>query len=157
MGIILLTINHKPCKKTQEFVVDYTKRLQNIKFVEDNIKLALKKNQTVMEIINSQSQALVERLETKYSKFAQILLDERGMTLSSQEFASSLQKWLNDFNSVVFIIGGAYGVSTQLKQMMKCKISLSAMTYPHNLAKIIIAEQLYRACSILAEHPYHKE
>jgi len=85
-----------------------------------------------------------------------VLLDEKGMQLSSISFATFIQKRMNaGIKNLVFIVGGPYGFSAEMHQKAQYKISLSAMTFSHQMVRIFVAEQLYRAFSILNNEPYH--
>lgn len=85
-----------------------------------------------------------------------VLLDEKGMQLSSISFATFIQKRMNaGIKNLVFIVGGPYGFSAEMYQKAQYKISLSAMTFSHQMVRIFVAEQLYRAFSILNNEPYH--
>jgi len=85
-----------------------------------------------------------------------ILLDEGGHHFSSEKFAGFLQHLMNtEPRKVVFAIGGAYGFSDEFKKQASTMISLSDMTFPHQLVRVIFLEQLYRAMTILKNEPYH--
>ncbi|NJK85944.1 MAG: 23S rRNA (pseudouridine(1915)-N(3))-methyltransferase RlmH [Bacteroidales bacterium] len=85
-----------------------------------------------------------------------IVLDEKGMEYSSEEFAGHLQKLMNrGIKSLAFITGGAYGFSKEVYAKAHERISLSRMTFPHQLVRLIFIEQLYRAATILNNEPYH--
>ena len=86
-----------------------------------------------------------------------ILLDERGAQMRSVEFAADLQKRLNRGRDLVFVIGGAYGFSKAVYDKASGMISLSKMTFSHQIVRAIFAEQLYRACTIIKGEPYHHE
>lgn len=86
-----------------------------------------------------------------------IVLDEKGKILTSQMLAQSMRQWLTDGVDIAFIIGGADGLSNKLKQQANMLMQLSALTLPHGLARVLLVEQLYRAASILNNHPYHRE
>ena len=86
-----------------------------------------------------------------------VALDERGRTLSTHELAQRLAGWMQTGRDVAFVIGGADGLDPQIKQSAQLMLALSAMTLPHQLARILLAEQLYRANSLLHNHPYHRE
>jgi 23S rRNA (pseudouridine1915-N3)-methyltransferase len=86
-----------------------------------------------------------------------VLLDERGENLSSAVFAGRLQGWrAEDRTAVVFIIGGADGLAPTLRQRAQLAMAFGALTWPHALVRIMLLEQLYRAVTILAGHPYHR-
>ena len=85
-----------------------------------------------------------------------IALDERGKDWTTQQLADQLQRWRDAAESVVFAIGGADGLDAELKQEARTLMRLSSMTLPHAMARVMLAEQLYRASSMLAGHPYHR-
>ena len=88
---------------------------------------------------------------------AVVLLDERGTNLDSASLAAQLSKWRgNDRPAVVFIIGGADGLSESLRAKAELRMSFGAATWPHQLVRVMLLEQLYRATTILTGHPYHR-
>ena len=87
-----------------------------------------------------------------------VLLDEQGKQFSSVEFSSFIQQQANaSAKNMVFVVGEAYGFSSEVYQRKNQAISLSKMTFPHIMTRLIFAEQLYRACTILNHEPYHHE
>ena len=87
-----------------------------------------------------------------------ILLDEKGKMLSSPGLAKLIQQKANQSaQKIVFLIGGAYGVAEEIKERAQFTWSLSELVFPHMLVRLILAEQIYRACSILANEKYHHE
>ena len=85
-----------------------------------------------------------------------ILMDERGKQMSSEEFSGFLQQRANEsIKNIVFLIGGAYGVSEDVIQRANAKLSLSKLVFPHQLVRLILAEQVYRACTIIRNEKYH--
>jgi 23S rRNA (pseudouridine1915-N3)-methyltransferase len=86
-----------------------------------------------------------------------VLLDERGKKLSTMKLSVQLKDWLDNDRDVCFIIGGPDGVDKSLSDAVDVKWSLSDFTLPHALIRVILAEQLYRAWSILNNHPYHRQ
>jgi 23S rRNA (pseudouridine1915-N3)-methyltransferase len=86
-----------------------------------------------------------------------IVLDERGKALSSDDFAGLLQRHLGQGTaSVAFLIGGPDGHAPDLRKKAGLLLSFGAMTWPHRLARVMLAEQIYRAVTILVKHPYHR-
>lgn len=85
-----------------------------------------------------------------------VLLDERGRSLTSLELTRRLDDWQQDGRDLSFVIGGPDGVSDAVRQRADFSWSLSALTLPHGLARILCVEQLYRAWSLNAGHPYHR-
>jgi 23S rRNA (pseudouridine1915-N3)-methyltransferase len=97
-------------------------------------------------------------LEKITSASYSVLLDEHGKELSSMEFAGFMQKTMNTgTRELFFIIGGAYGVADSVKLKTDLTVSLSRMTFTHQFIRLILAEQLYRAMTILKNEPYHNE
>ena len=88
---------------------------------------------------------------------ARVVLDERGRSCTTRELAQRLSAWQLDARDVALIIGGADGLLPALRQNADWVWSLSALTLPHALVRVIVAEQLYRAASILGNHPYHRD
>jgi 23S rRNA (pseudouridine1915-N3)-methyltransferase len=86
-----------------------------------------------------------------------LALDEKGRAVTTQGLSVMLSEWMRDAVHPVFAIGGADGLSAAVKERSDKLISLSALTLPHALVRVVLAEQLYRAWSILARHPYHRE
>ncbi|RYG04639.1 MAG: 23S rRNA (pseudouridine(1915)-N(3))-methyltransferase RlmH [Chitinophagaceae bacterium] len=85
-----------------------------------------------------------------------VVLDERGKQLTSEGLAAFLQQRANESEkNIVFLIGGAYGVSEEILKRANFKWSLSPLVFPHQLVRLILAEQIYRACSIIRNEKYH--
>ncbi len=85
-----------------------------------------------------------------------VALTRAGKTLSSREFARRLADWRREARNTVLVIGGAWGLDRTVLEASELKLSLSAMTMPHELARAVLLEQLYRASTILRGQPYHK-
>lgn len=87
-----------------------------------------------------------------------IICDELGANLSSKEFSTQLQKEINIArHNIIFAIGGADGLSKEVKEAAHSSISFGKLTWPHQLARIMLAEQIYRAITIALNHPYHRD
>ena len=86
-----------------------------------------------------------------------VALDECGKAWTTRDVAAKLEQWRADDASVAFVIGSADGLDRAFKRSAAERIAVSAMTLPHGLVRIILAEQLYRAASLLAGHPYHRD
>jgi len=85
-----------------------------------------------------------------------VLLDVGGKRVSTEKLADVLQNWLQSGQDIAIVIGGPDGVSDAFRQSVGMKLSLSELTFPHTLVRVMLCEQLYRAWSILAGHPYHR-
>jgi 23S rRNA (pseudouridine1915-N3)-methyltransferase len=86
-----------------------------------------------------------------------VALDERGQSWTTAEFAAKLAAWRERALAVAFVIGSADGLDPAVKRNADAVLALSALTLPHGLARVVLAEQLYRATSMLSGHPYHRE
>ena len=86
-----------------------------------------------------------------------IALDQRGDNIDSEAFARHLGRWRDDqVANSIFIIGGADGLSPELRRMAKLRMAFGSATWPHQMVRVMLLEQLYRAATILAGHPYHR-
>ncbi len=90
------------------------------------------------------------------SRCFKTVLDERGRPCNTVELARRIERWQQDGRDVAFVIGGADGTAAQLQQEADLLLSLSPLTLPHGLCRVVLAEQLYRAVSLLGNHPYHR-
>jgi 23S rRNA (pseudouridine1915-N3)-methyltransferase len=99
-----------------------------------------------------------ERIEAAIPRGARVVvLDERGAHLSTQQLATQLREWQLEGDDVALVIGGPDGLDPALKQSAHQRIRLSDLTLPHAMVRVLLVEQLYRAWSINANHPYHRE
>jgi 23S rRNA (pseudouridine1915-N3)-methyltransferase len=101
--------------------------------------------------------AEAERIAAATRGFRVIALDQRGRMWTTAELASALGGWRDSALEVAFVIGSADGLAESVKHDANIVIALSALTLPHGLARVMLAEQLYRAASLLQGHPYHRE
>ncbi len=101
--------------------------------------------------------AEAERIAAVTRGFHVIALDERGLRWTTVELAAALGGWRDSALDVAFVIGSADGLADAVKQGANIVIALSALTLPHGLVRVMLAEQLYRAASLLQGHPYHRE
>jgi len=146
-------------KTGKGFLVDgekeYLNRLKHYTKVE-KVELADIKNARKLsrdQVKSEEGKALLKLIEDGDQV---ILLDEKGKHFSSEEFAGFLQKRFNQGGKcLVFVIGGAYGFSEEMYQRAQGKLSLSAMTFSHQMIRMIFFEQLYRAMTIQRGEPYH--
>lgn len=153
MKITILAIGKKHDPKLEAAILGYTKRLNH--YVQASWKLVEVKlgNLAAEEVKRAETKLLIAQLKPEDKV---ILLDETGSQLSSPENAEKLQNYLNKGTKhLVFIIGGAYGVTDELKTRADFIWSLSPLVFPHQLVRLILVEQLYRAHTILANEKYH--
>lgn len=141
----------------KEGVELFTKRIAHYYPVEWDI-IAMPKNMATLSETDFKKKEGEIILNTLQKEDYLVLLDERGKQLSSEGFAQFIQLRANESKrNVVFLIGGAYGVSEAVKQRANYKWSLSLLVFPHQLVRLILAEQVYRACSILRNEKYHHQ
>jgi len=137
----------------QEPVALYWKRLQHYYRVHEICLKDASGRLSPEQRRDKESTAVEDRLG---NRDAPICLDQRGRSFSSEAFAEQLSSWLQDGSMrPCFIIGGAFGLSPQLLGKARLCLSLSPLTFPHELARLILLEQVYRAATILHNHPYH--
>jgi len=111
------------------------------------------KNSDLQRIIKEEGERLLAAVPSNSLVYA---LDSAGQQWSTEKLADQLDQWLVDGRDIVLLIGGPDGLSEQCKSRAETCLSLSKLTFPHPLVRIIIAEQIYRAWSILKGHPYHR-
>jgi 23S rRNA (pseudouridine1915-N3)-methyltransferase len=135
---------------------EYVKRLQSTPLAVSLIELGLDAPDSLApsEIKEREGSELLKRLESfEYV----VALDERGKRLSSRDFAALLDKqMLSGTRSLAFVIGGAYGFSEKVRQRASYVLSLSDLTLPHQLTRLVLVEQIYRAYTLLKGIAYHK-
>ncbi len=138
-----------------EGIKGFTKRIGNYYPAEWKI-IAPPKNAGVMsaeELKLKEGELILQALKKEDYL---ILLDERGKMLSSEGLAAVLQQRANESTKqIVFLIGGAFGVSEEVMQRADFKWSLSALVFPHQLVRLMLSEQIYRACTINRNEKYH--
>jgi 23S rRNA (pseudouridine1915-N3)-methyltransferase len=155
MTIKLLVIGKTDNKQLESLIDDYIKRLGHYIKFDFEIIPDLKKTKHLSETQQKQKEG--ELILSKLSNTdVLILLDEKGKQLDSLVFASYLQKHMNSgIKQLVFIIGGPYGFSQDVYNKSHGKLSLSKMTFSHQMIRLFVIEQLYRGFTILKNEPYH--
>jgi 23S rRNA (pseudouridine1915-N3)-methyltransferase len=157
MNIKLIAIGKTDSKALQSLIEDYSKRLSfYIKFDLEIIS-DVKNVKNLSEVLQKEKEG--ELILSKLNPSDQlILLDENGTTFSSLAFADYLQKKMNSgIKTLVLVIGGPYGFSEEVYKRAKGKISLSQMTFSHQMVRLFCIEQLYRGFTILRNEPYHHQ
>lgn len=157
MKIKLLAIGKTDDKNLQVLIATYEKRLKHyIKFESEFIPDIKKvKNLSQKEQKEKEGDLILKKV---FPIDQIILLDEKGKEFSSMEFSKFLQKKMNSgIKQIVLVIGGPYGFSDKVYQKASGKISLSKMTFSHQMIRLFVVEQIYRAFTILKNEPYHHE
>lgn len=157
MNIRLIAIGKTDQKSLQSLIEEYVNRLSfYIKFDMEIIP-DIKNAKNLSEIQQKQKEGELILSKVNSGDFL-ILLDENGKNYNSIEFSEALQKHMNSgIKNLVFVIGGPYGFSESVYQNAKGKISLSKMTFSHQMIRLFFTEQLYRAFTILRNEPYHHQ
>jgi len=153
MQIWSLGKNHDPYVKSG--IEDFTKRIANYYKIEWNL-IPVPKNAGLMsepDLKKKEGETILQMLEKDDYLVA---LDERGKQLSSEGLAAFIQSRANESRKrIVFLIGGAFGIDAAVLGRADLTWSLSSLVFPHQLVRLIVAEQIYRACTILKNEKYH--
>ena len=156
MRIHILTVCQKVPTWIEEGYREYQKRLpRDLELIVKEIKPQTRGARISTDKIKEEEAKKI--LEVIPGKARVIVMDERGKALSTQEWADRLSGWQLDFPEVAFVIGGSEGLSDKIRQRADEIWALSKMTFPHALVRVLIAEQIYRAWTVLQGHPYHRE
>lgn len=157
MKIELLAIGKTDDKKLSALIQTYEQRLKHYVKFEIKIIPDIKnvKNLSILQQKEREGALLLKQIQTQDHI---LLLDENGQTHSSVEFSRMLQKKMNSgIKKLILVIGGPYGFSNEVYKRAQSKISLSKMTFSHQMVRLFIVEQIYRAFTILKNEPYHHE
>lgn len=154
MNICILAIGHKLPGWAQEATDEYLKRFPSDWRVTLKALRAVDPDSAPLpRVLTLESERILAAMP---AGAVQIALDERGKDTTTAQLAESLRRWRDEQRTVSFVIGGANGLASELKAQAHGLMRLSSLTLPHALARVLLAEQLYRAWSILAAHPYHR-
>lgn len=134
---------------------DYAKRIPR-QYHFQMVEIPAVKRSKGMSIDTARDKEWQRMLAKKPSPSFLILMDERGKETTSQEFAQHLSEWQVQ-HQITFLLGGADGFSTSQRQQADLVWSLSKLTFPHDLARLLLVEQIYRASTIHSGHPYHRD
>ncbi len=155
MKLQLWTIGKTHESYVKEGVEMFTKRISNYYPVEWNIFAGPKNSGVLSEPELKKKEGEIILLALQKDDFL-VLLEERGKQISSEGLANLLQQKADEgIKTMVFLIGGAFGVSDSITQRANFKWSLSQLVFPHQLVRLLLAEQIYRACSINRNEKYH--
>lgn len=155
MKICLLMVGKTTVSYLQEALDDYAGRLKHYIACELTVIPAAKGGASADLQREREGELILARLE---EGDAVVLLDERGREFSSMEFSSYLSRKMQEARGrLVFVTGGAYGFSGRVLERARERVSLSRMTFPHQLARVVFLEQLYRAMTIVRGESYHHE
>jgi len=149
MKYIISAIGKTKTQQEDLITLKYLKRIKNIEIKQYEIKLNNKQKKIEEEGL--------KLISSTPSNGKLVLLDEQGENLTSPELAKMVLDWRNNNIAYInFAIGGAFGNGTQIKRRADKIIALGKLTWPHQMVKMMIAEQIYRIETIIQGHPYHK-
>lgn len=155
MKLSIIALGHKMPDWVQRGFDEYAKRMPpeaRIELIE--LKPEDRSSKATAKVL--ELEAL--RIETAVPRQAvRMVLDERGAPLTTAKLADWMKAWMNEGESPCFIIGSADGLAPAVKQSAKQLVALSGCTLPHGMVRVLLAEQLYRAWSLMQNHPYHRE
>ncbi len=157
MIIELWSLGKENHQIVDEAIAEYSKRINRyntFKMVTiDNSKV--NKNLPLEQILEKEADLVRQKLQDRDILVA---LDDKGKAFTSRQFAEKLNQQMNVSPlRIIFLIGGSFGIATSIKQQAALIMSLSALTFPHQLVRLLFAEQLYRAFTILKNEKYHHE
>lgn len=155
MKLNILSVGHKMPNWVELGCAEYLKRMPReltteIIEIKPDKRAAGKNSEVVQE---AEAKRILEVVNKDYL----IVLDERGQSVTSLQLATKMQHWQTLGRDVSLVIGGADGIHVSLKQKADWLWSLSSLTMPHGLVRVMLSEQLYRAYTVIQNHPYHKE
>ena len=153
MTIKIISIGNKMPAWINEAFDSYMSKLDR----DFTIQLIEIKPEKKFDSIDQKKLSEAEKILSHVDKEFLIVLDEKGLQFSSQELAQKLKHWSEHFKHITFVIGGADGIHEDILHKANLTWSLSKSTFPHAFVRVLITEQLYRAHSILENHPYHRE
>jgi 23S rRNA (pseudouridine1915-N3)-methyltransferase len=155
MRLRIVALGHRMPAWVTEAVADYAKRLpRELGFEIVELKPAPRdRGLTVLQILADEARRVCASCDGARI----IALDERGAAWTTRKLAESLDRWRVEATDVAFVIGSADGLDAPFKRKADAVLAVSAMTLPHALVRVLLVEQLYRAASLNAGHPYHRE
>lgn len=156
MKLLILAVGNKMPAWITDGFNEYVKRMPReaaISLIEIKPE-ARNSGKTAAQIMEAEAQRIKAALPAGALCIA---LDERGATPTTKQLTQQMQGWMQAGHDVAFIIGGADGLHDSVKQQARQLMALSAFTLPHGMVRVLLAEQLYRAHSLMHNHPYHRE
>ncbi|MDD1605658.1 MAG: 23S rRNA (pseudouridine(1915)-N(3))-methyltransferase RlmH [Methylococcaceae bacterium] len=155
MQIHLISVGNRMPSWVQQGYDEYAKRLpRECELVLKEIPAGKRgKNSDIVRIVKEEGERMIAAIPQNTHV---VTLDIPGKPWTTPELAGAMQRWLEGGQSVSLLIGGPEGLADEVKPLARESWSLSKLTFPHPLVRIVVAEQLYRAWSILHNHPYHR-
>lgn len=154
MKLIVVAVGHRMPAWVDAGFMEYAARMPRDARIQLVALKPAPRGGPVKRLIETEGERIRSALPAGCTKVA---LDERGNLISTMDLSRRIARWQGTGQDVAFIVGSADGLDAAVKQSANFVWSLSPLTLPHGLARIMLAEQLYRAVSILHNHPYHRE
>jgi len=155
MKLGIVAVGHKLPEWVASGCAEYVKRMpRELATVVCEIKPEPRAGKSREQLLAAEKTRLLPALQS-YARV--VVLDERGSDLTTLQLARRLEEWMQEGGDTAFVIGGADGIDEEIKAAADAKIRLSSLTLPHAMARLVLCEQLYRAISVVRNHPYHRE
>ena len=155
MKLAVLAVGHRQPDWVNEACAEYLKRMpRELPASVSEIKPEPRGSKTREQLLAAEKGRIRDALP---GSCRIVVLDEKGEDLTTLKLAKRLEVCMQDGRDVALLIGGADGLDEEFKQKADDKLRLSSLTLPHGMARLILCEQLYRAVSVLKNHPYHRE
>lgn len=155
MKLAVLAVGHRQPDWVNDGCAEYLKRMpRELPLSVSEIKPEPRGSKTREQLLAAEKARIREALP---GSCRIVVLDERGDDLTTLKLAKRLEAWMQDGRDVALLIGGADGLDEEFKQQADDRLRLSSLTLPHGMARLLLCEQLYRAVSVLKNHPYHRE
>lgn len=155
MKLSVLAVGHRQPAWVNEGCAEYLKRMpRELPLTVSEIKPEPRGSKTREQLLGAEKVRIREGLAAG-SRI--VVLDEKGDDLTTLKLAKRLEAWMQDGRDVALLIGGADGLDEEFKEQADDRLRLSSLTLPHGMARLLLCEQLYRAVSVLKNHPYHRE
>ena len=154
MKLRILSVGHKMPGWVEEACKEYLKRMPR-EFTTEIIEIKPDKRaagKNALQVQEAESKRILEAVGRDYL----VALDEHGQEVTTLQLAERMQKWQGDGRDVALVIGGADGLHPDVKTRADWQWSLSKLTLPHGMVRVLLAEQLYRGWSVITNHPYHR-
>lgn len=156
MQINLISVGHRMPSWVQQGYDEYAKRMpRECELVLKEITLGKRgKNSDVAKIVKDEGDRMIKAVSARTNV---VVLDISGESWTTQELSLAMKRWMESGQNIALMVGGPEGLADSVRDSATESWSLSRLTFPHPLVRVVVAEQLYRAWSLLNNHPYHRE
>lgn len=156
MQIKLVVVGKLKENYFKDAIAEYAKRISrfaefSVVEVDEHTFCGVPNDAEIEKILKAEGQSILQKVEG-----CVVALDIDGKQLSSEQIAEELEKFTQRFSVITFVIGGSYGLSNEVKSRVDLRLSFGKITLPHQLCRVVLCEQIYRAFAIRNHLPYHK-